>query len=648
MVERIGVFICDCGTNIAEVINTRELADFASRQDDVTDVIINKLWCSEEGRKEMRKAIKERGITRVVVAACSPKQHEKTFRKVLSTAEMNPFLLAMANIREQVAWVTKDKKLATRKALAQLSAAIKRVRLQTPLEESFVECKGDFVVIGAGVAGMKAALTLAQQKNRTVYLVEREPWIGGKVAAYEAIFPKLECGPCVIEPEMDGVLHNERIRLLTGSEVNDVKGFFGNFNVQINKKARYVDMEKCTGCGACCGVCPVKVKNKFNGDLTERGAIYTAFPGVLPNVPVIDSANCLRFKGESCDKCQKACPAGAIDYAQKDEELDVSAGGIIVATGFDLLDLAPLKNFALGLPNVLDSYQFERLISATGPNDGKLRSPDGRAPKSIAFVHCAGSRDRNYKDYCSQLCCASTLKLAHLARQKAGPELKIYEIFSDWCLPGKGYQELFDTASGEGVEFIRVANPNTIEVSPGGENDLTVKYGEASITADMVVYSPALIPAGGSKKLAALLGIGEDKHGFFAAEDDRISPAGTTSRGIYVAGCAAGPKDVPQTVMQAQAASGMALAAIVPGEKMELEAATAHVNEKLCGACRICLPLCPYQAIRFDETKKSAVVNEFLCPGCGVCASACPAGAIEHKHYTQEQILSEIEGVLHE
>lgn len=646
MAEKVGVFICDCGANIAEVVDTTKLLEYAGKIPDVAVAKIHKLWCSEEGRKELADTIKEKQLTRVVIAACSPKQHEQTFRNVLESAGLNPYLLSIANIREQIAWVTKDKKLATEKALRQLASAIRRVRLQSPLEKSEIECKNDFVVVGAGIAGISASLLLAR-KNRRVFLVEKTPWIGGKVVSYEDVFPNLECAPCMLEPKMDEILHNENITLLSNSEVANIKGFFGNFEVQIAKKARLVDTEKCIGCGACYEACPVKVKNPFNGNLSERGAIYTAFTGRLPNAPVIDRENCLRYKGQECTKCKESCPFDAIDYDQKDETVTAEAGAIVVATGAGIYDITKLKLYAPGATEIYDSMQFERMISSTGPTEGKIVTKKGEAPGTIVFVHCAGSRDKRYKEYCSGVCCASAVKFEHFARKKLGADAKIIGILSDWCLSGKGYQEFQDKGAADGAEFIRVKNTNDLAVKERG-GKLYIVHNGGAISADMLVLCPAIVPDEGAKKLAATLGIKLDQNGFFMAEHDRVAPAKTLTEGIYIAGCATGPKDIPQSVLQAQATAGNAFSRLVPGEKIELEVETSKVNEKLCGACRTCVSLCPFQAISFDEAKKTAFINEILCKGCGVCVAACPSGAITNKNFTEEQIFTEIEGLLNE
>ena len=639
--EKIGVFICDCGTNIAEVINTKEVAEFAAKQPGVVEVKIHRLWCSEQGREEMQKVIKEKGLTRIAIAACSPKQHELTFQKVLKSSDLNPYFMQMANIREQVAWVTKNGTLATKKAKALLKAAIKRLEFQEPLEQKEIDCNNDIVVIGAGAAGMSAALTLAQKK-RKVYLIEKEPWIGGKVVSYEDVLPNLECAPCMLEPLMDKVLHHENIELLTASQITNVKGFFGNFEVTVSSPARFVDKEKCIGCNACFDVCPVKTKNKFNGNLSERHAVYTAFAGLLPNVPIIDKELCLRFKGENCAKCAEACSFAAIDYSMKDTEIQIKAGGIVIATGFGLLDISSL-NFPKH-PNIITAFQCERLIASNGPTDGALSLENmASPPSSIAFLHCAGSRDKRYKEYCSGICCAYTLKLAHLIKKKY-KDIKIYEIYSDWCLAGKGYQEFYDKCSTKGTEYIRVSNPNDVQIK-AENNKLSINTGK-TINVDMLVLSPAVIPSADTAKLADILGIPLDKDGFFASEHSILSSAASTLKGIYIAGCAGGPKDISQSVLQSHAASGKLLSENIIGEKIPLEIISSYVDENICSGCRMCMDACSYQAISIDKSKNKSTINEALCRGCGVCAAGCTSGAIKSRNFTTKQIFSEIEGVL--
>lgn len=642
MAEKVGVFICDCGDNISGSVDTKKLAEFAGAQQEVATVKIHGLWCSEEGREEIKKAISENNLSRIVVAACSPKQHEKTFQKTIASAGLNRFLLQMANIREQAAWVTPDREQATQKSISLLNSAIKRVKQNQPVIKPEIDANTDFVVIGAGIAGLSAALTLAQ-KGRKVFLVEREPWLGGKTAAYEEVFPRLECAPCMIEPLLSQVLENERIQIFTNAEVENVKGFFGNFEIMIRKKPRYIN-DKCIGCSACYEACPVKVKNKQNGNLSERHAVYVPYPGALPNMPVIDMDSCLRAKGGNCDKCSAACGFSAVDYGQTDSTINVKAGAVIAATGFDLKDIGKIVNFSAKSPDALNSYQFERLLSATGPTAGKVLRQNNRPPTSIAFIHCAGSRDKRYAEYCSGICCANTVKQAHLARKKLGEAVQIYEFFSDWCAGGRGYQEFINKSSA-GINQIRVKNTNDIRIEPDAHG-FTVDYGGRIVNADMLVFAPALVSGSGAGKISSMLGIGLDKDGFFVPEHEKLNPEQTAIKGIFIAGCAAGPKDIAQSAMQGKAAAGAALSALVPGEKIETESATAFVEEAACCGCMTCVNLCPYQAITFDAEKKASKVNEVLCRGCGTCVAACPAGAISNRHYSVAQVFSEIEGVL--
>jgi heterodisulfide reductase subunit A len=642
MHEKIGVFICDCGDNISGSLDIKKLAEFAGTQEEVTAVKMHGLWCSEEGREKIRKAITENGLTRIVVAACSPKQHEKTFQKTLAASGINPFLLQMANIREQVAWVTPDREQATQKSIALLNSAIKRVKQNQPVIKPEIDANTDFLVIGAGIAGLSAALTLSQ-KGRKVYVVERGPWLGGKTAAFEEVFPRLECAPCMIEPLLSQVLENERIQIFTNSEVENVKGFFGNFEITIRQKPRFIN-DKCIGCSACYDACPVKIKNKYDGNLSDRHAVYVPYPGALPNIPVIDMESCLRGKGEECDKCYVACGFGAVDYGQKDAIINVKVGAIIAATGFEQNNIKGMVNFSANSPDALDSYQFERLLSATGPTGGKVLRKNNRTPSAIVFIHCAGSRDKRHVEYCSGICCANSVKQAHLARKKLGDAVQIYEFYSDWCAGGRGYQEFINRSSA-GIKQIRVNNTNDIRIEPDAQG-FTVDYGGMIVNADMLVFALAITSDPGAAKVASILGISLDKDGFFVPEHEKLNPEQTALKGIFIAGCATGPKDISQSVMQGKAAAGAALSSLVPGEKIETEAATAFVDETKCCGCMTCVKLCPYQAISFHPEKKVSKVNEVLCRGCGTCVAACPAEAILNRNFSVDQIFSEIEGVL--
>jgi heterodisulfide reductase subunit A2 len=652
MSERIGVLICECGPNIKDAIDINKIVNFVESLENVVMVKPFGLLCSDKGKELIKKDIKKYNLTRVVIAGCSPKEHETTFKKVLEDAGLNPFLMQIANIREQCAWVIKDKTSATQKAKVMIAAAVKRVASQEPLRIKEIKCHPDVLVVGAGVAGISASLTLAHKK-RKIYLVERLPCIGGKVALYEEVFSNLECASCMLDPILDKVLHHDHIELLSLSEIQEVLGFYGNFIVKVKKKARFVDIKSCIGCGACFEVCPVKVKNEYNEGLDERKAIYIPYPGALPNVAVIDKEHCLHLQGKACNACRKACPFGSVNYEETDQVQELKVGAIVLATGFDIFDPRKSKQYGYGkIGNVYTSLEFERLLNSTGPTGGKILLKNGQPPKKIALVHCVGSRTKKYNEYCSGICCIYLLKFAHLIRQKL-PDVSIVEFYSDFCLPGKEAQKFFNKfAEEKGIKFLRMKNPDSINIREEKGKILTrytdVNGKSKNITSDMVVLASAIEEARNAQDIAKVFDISQGRDGFFIEEHTKLAPVSTTTKGIFIAGCAQGPKDIQGSVAQGQAAAGMILSQLIPGEKLTLEPMTAVVNEDLCSGCKICIGLCPYKAITYDDKEKHAIINEVLCTGCGICASACPSGVIKAKHFTDKQIYAEIEGVVNE
>lgn len=650
MSEKIGVYVCDCGGNISERVNLEELAQFAKTLPSVSYIKQQALLCSEEGKNFLNQDLQTENPTHIVIAACSPKEHELTFRKVCQRAGLNPYLFQMVNMREQVSWVISDPAEATRKAKKYLRAAIRRVLRHEPLEKKEIDCNTDALVIGAGPAGMEAALLLAKA-GRKVSLVEKSPCIGGKPVRYENVFTKLECAACMFEPKMDEVLHHENIELSTYSEMQEVLGFLGNFIAKIKKKARYVDLEKCIGCGACYDPCPVKVKNKYDYNLSERKAIYTPFAGSLPNVPVIDKESCLRFKGEDCRLCQQACSFGAIKYDDQDQLIERKVGGVVIATGFDLFDPSVISEFGYGqVPEVYTSLEFERLLSSTGPTGGKIQMKNAQAPEFITIIHCVGSRTKKHHEYCSGVCCLYALKFSYLIK-KALPEVHINHLYTDWCLPGKEAQSFFNTvADFKELDFVHTFAGDKIEIKEDRHKKIKVSYpvphGRHHFLTDMVILCPAIVAGEDTGKIAHLFSLLQDKDSFLQEAHAKLAPVSTTIEGVYVAGCVQGPKNIQESITQSTGAAGQLLSCLVPGRRLELEPITAEINEKNCSGCKICITLCPYQAVVFDKEKKIALVNEVLCKGCGVCVSACPSGAIKGKHFSAEQIFEEIEGVL--
>ncbi len=650
MVERVGVYICECGPNISEAVDINELVTFAQGLEDVVLAKPVGLLCSVDGKALISEEIRKQKLTRVVFAACSPKEHEITFKEILTGAGLNPFLMQIANIREQCVWVIKDKALATNKAKAMINAAVGRVMHHEPLDVKEIECQSDVLVVGAGMAGISAALTLAQ-RNRKVYLVEKLPSIGGKVALYEHVFPTLKCASCVLDPVADEVLHHEQIEILTYSAVEEVLGFYGNFVVKVNRKARFVDTTTCIGCEACFEVCPVKVSNEYNEGLDKRRAIYIPYPGALPNVAVIDKEHCLRWQGEDCNACQEACPFGCIKYEEANQVMELKVGAIVVATGFDIFDSTRAPQYGYGkIEDVYTSLEFERLLNSTGPTEGKIVLKSGRSPQSIALVHCVGSRTSKFNEHCSGVCCTYLLKFAHQVKKKL-PGVSIAELYSDFCLPGKEAQRFFGNVSGEnGPEFFHMKDSSSTEIVQ--ENGrILIKYvdvhGESkTVTSDMVVLGPAVEGTREAPALAEIFGISLDESGFFVEENPSLEPVSSVRAGVFLAGCAQGPKDIHTSVADGQAAAGKILSSLVPGEKLVLEAITAEADSDGCSGCKICISLCPYKAITYDDVGKHATINGILCRGCGICPAACPSGAIKANHYTDMEIFAEIKGLV--
>ena len=648
MQNRIGIYICECGPNIKDAMDLDDLVMFSRRLENVVLVKTYGVLCAEDGKMLMANDIRAHHLSRIVVAACSPKEHEKTFEEVLRNAGLNPCLLQMANIREQCSWIIKDKALCTDKAKEMIRAAVERVVYHEPLETREIECQPDVLVVGAGITGISAALTLSQ-KNRKVYLVEKLPFIGGKAARYEEVFPHMECASCLFDPIFDEVIHDERIEVLTLSQVEDVSGFYGNFLIKIRQFARFVDMKSCIGCGACLEVCPVNVKNEYNEGLDLRKAIYIPFAGILPNVPAIDKNHCIHFNGNECSACQQVCPFESIILDEADQLKEINVGAIVLATGFELFDpkRAPQYGYS-NIDNVYTSLEFERLLSSNGPTGGKIVLNNGQPPQKIALVHCVGSRTGKFNKYCSGLCCSYSLKFAHLIRRHL-PDVSIAELYTDFCLPGKEAQHFLKKLTG--VEFHCMKAPDLIEINER-KGEIVITYtngiGETeTVISDMVVLACALQGSGDARDLVKLFGLSHDESMFFNESNTKLAPLSTHTDGIYIAGCAQTPSDIQESVIQGKAAAGQILSRLIPGEKLTLEVKTATVDETLCSGCSLCIALCPYKAISKTQNEKQITINEALCRGCGSCAVVCPSAAIKSRHFTDEQINAEIKGIVH-
>ena len=648
MKQKIGLYICHCGTNIAATVDCSELAQFCSTLPGVKVARDYRYLCSDPGQDLIKKDIRELSIDRVVVAACSPRMHEVTFRNAISSEGLNPYFLNIANIREQCSWVHKDRKEATEKAKHLLRAAVARVLRQEALTARKVEIKPSVLVVGAGIAGIQAALTIANGGMK-VYLVEKAPYIGGHMAQLDKTFPTLDCASCIFTPKTVEVARNKSIELLVSSEVEDVKGYVGNFTVTIKRHPTYVDFSRCTGCGDCIEACVLKkgVPSEFEEGIARRRAIYIPFPQAVPLKAVVDKESCLLLSKGKCKKsCLEACKAGAIDFEREEEVIEREVGSIVIATGFDLFDPHLLPQYGYGVyENVITNLQFERLASPSGPTRGEVLLKDGTAPKAIAFLHCIGSRDENANPYCSRVCCMASMKQAHLAKEKTGAE--IYEFYIDINAFGKGYQEFYKRVREEGIYFIRGKGSEIYKKDDRliVEAEDTLLGTPIEIAVDMVVLGTGLTARRGAERVAQVFGISQSADRFFMEAHPKLRPVATNVDGIFLAGCCQGPKDIPDTVAQASAAAAEAVALATKGQ-IEVEPTTSVIDPEVCAGCKLCIEICPYSAIEFLDAKGISSVNEALCKGCGACTAICPSKAARQNHFTQDQVLAEVDGVV--
>ena len=657
--ERIGVYVCHCGTNIAGTVDVEAVRDWAAEKLGPHGVVVardSKFMCASNGQELIEEDIREQGLTRVVVAACSPHMHEKTFRGACERAGLNPYLCELVSIREQVSWVHTDREAATAKAKAVVAGGVLRVAEHEPLEPYRVPINPATLVVGGGIAGITAALEIADA-GFPVHLVEREPSIGGHMAQFDKTFPTLDCAACILTPKMFTAGSHPNITLHTWSEVEQLSGYVGNFTATVRHKARYVDTELCTGCGICQEKCPARiVDEKFEAGIGYRKGIYSPFPQAVPKYPVLDRDNCVYFEKGTCKACEKFCPTNAIDFTQTDDVVQVEVGNIVIATGFETFDARRIEQYGYGrLPNVFTSLEFERMSNAAGPTGGRIVLRDGvTEPQRVAIVHCVGSRDRNYNEYCSAICCMQSLKFAHLVREHTSAD--IFEFYIDMRTPGKGYDEFYRRIEEEGTTFVRgrVAEVTDVlrmpdEAAEDGrlivQVEDTLAAAQRRIPVDMVILSVGLEPAHDASEVARLFGIGCSSDGWVIERHPKLDPVATMTEGVFAAGCALGPRDIPSSVSNGAAAAARILGRIQQKE-MALEPIRATVDEARCSGCRICNDLCPYNAIDYFADENVSRVNPALCQGCGTCVAACPAGAMSGTGFSNEQILQQIEGLL--
>ncbi|MBM4395459.1 MAG: CoB--CoM heterodisulfide reductase iron-sulfur subunit A family protein [Deltaproteobacteria bacterium] len=671
---RIGVFVCHCGENIGRTVDCHAVAEALGQVPGVAHAVDYKYMCSDPGQQLIKAAIAEKQLTGVVVAACSPHMHEKTFRRAASSAGLNPFTCEMANVREHCSWIHEDRASATAKAIDLSRMMVEKVKRNVPLSTIRIPVTRRALVIGGGIAGIQAALDIADG-GAEVVLVEKAPSIGGHMSQLSETFPTLDCSQCILTPRMVEVYQHPRIRLMSWSEVESVEGYIGNFKVTIRKKARGVDEDKCNGCGACTRACPNKrIPSEFDCGLGKRPAIYVPFPQAVPNLPVVDRARCTlliaRSKGkkDACMKCVEACQRGAIDFEQKDRFVTEEVGAIVVATGYQLYeigrdqggrkDLHGYGEYGYGtIPDVIDGMQFERLASASGPTAGRiLRPSDGREPRTIVFLQCVGSRDpAKGIEYCSKICCMYVAKHAMLYRHKENGGRAVV-FYMDIRAAGKGYDEFTRRAiEEEGAEYVRgrvsrmYRDGDVIKVvgfdTLGGE-----PFG---VDADMVVLATAMRPQPGIESLAQKLSVSYDRHGFINEAHPKLRPVETNTAGVFVAGACQAPRDIPDSVSMASATASKVLG-LFSNEMLEREPTVARVDAAICAGCFHCERVCPYGAVTHMEVKDRqgnvlkvvADVNPGVCQGCGTCVATCPSKSVELQGFTDEQVWAQIQAFL--
>lgn len=662
---KVGVYVCHCGSNIAGVIDVEAVRQYGSTLDDVVVARKDLFMCSDSGQEQIKKDIRDGTVDRVVVAACTPRTHESIFRGACQSAGLNKYLFEMANIRDQASWVhSQDPRGATEKAKKVLASAVGKAKYLQPLEDKFVNVTDAALVIGGGVSGIFAALELANMGHKT-YLVEKEPSIGGTMAMLDKTFPTNDCSACILTPVMVDVAAHPNIELLTYSEVEKADGYIGNFTVKVRRKQPYVDWARCTGCGDCAAVCPAKTGDEFNQGLNKRSAAYIQFPQAVPKKAVIDMNACVNCAGRKIGTepkisaktgepilapCEKACPAKAIDRSRaadaQGELLELNVGSIVVATGFKVMDKSSFPAYAPQSPNVISALQLERLISATGPTGGSLLRPsDNEKCKTVTFVSCVGSRDEKHHTYCSGVCCMYMIKQARLLKEKY-PNINIYMHYIDVRTPGKEYDEYYTGARSLGINVMR-GKVGGLQTLPGDRLRVLAydidQMESVEIETDLVVLATAVEQPESSKALAQTLGLQFCGSGFFRELHPKLGPVETATRGVYLAGCCQGPKDIPYSVSQAKAAAAAAAVPLAQGQ-VRIEATLSEIMRDLCSGCGICEPLCPYGAISQEEYggRKRAVINIAQCKGCGVCTAACPSDAIVLHGYQDDQIMAQI------
>lgn len=642
---RIGVYICHCGGNISDTVDVDTVRKEIAKLEGVKVSQTHEYTCSDPGQEMIQKGIREHRLNRIVVASCSPRMHLDTFRRMAQECGLNPYLLEMANIREQCSWVHGDKEAATSKAINIVRGAVERARHLEPLQSKSVQVTRNVIIVGGGIAGITAAIELADKVDQ-VYVVEKRPSIGGHMAQLSKTFPTLDCSQCILTPEMVRVSQYSNVQLITMAELEAVEGSAGNFRVLIRKKPRYVDSSKCVACGECEKVCPIKVPSEFDVGLSMRKAIYTPFKQAIPRTYVIDREHCIFLNKGVCRLCERFCKGRAIDFKQKDETIKLDVGAIVCCTGFDQMDPGKFEEYSFAMhPDIITNLQLERLLGQ------EMRRPSNQEPaRKVAFVLCVGSRMMNREqgvEHCCKIGCMAAIKQALLI-QKIIPDAESWIFYTDIRADGKGYEEFYMRAQNRNVRFVRGRVSEVLPLDNGGilvRAEDTLSGNPIEERFDLVVLVAGIVPTFGSQELAQRIGTQVGSDGFFLEKHYKLRPVESQREGVFAAGCSLGPKDVRETTLEALAVASRVATFLGKGE-IYVSPETAHISSEKCNACEICIKACPVGAAQ--KSSAGVTINSVSCVGCGICVPKCPNEAIDLHNYTEEQLISQIKGITEE
>ncbi|MHC1628357.1 MAG: hydrogenase iron-sulfur subunit [Candidatus Nezhaarchaeales archaeon] len=640
---KIVIFVCRCGTNIAGVVNVDKVLEHFSGREGVI-VKDHEHCCSDDGLRKIKETLKEEKASRLIIACCTPSLHGELFKRAAEEVGLNRGYVEIVNIREQCSWVHfHDPERATIKAIDLIEMALAAAPYASPAKIVKVPVEKAVLIIGGGVAGVTAALSLADMGFK-VYLVEKDGFIGGHMAKWDKVFPTLDCSICVLGPQLSKAYNHPNIEVLTLSEVKSIKGVPGNYEVEVLKKARYVDEKLCNGCNKCLEVCPIQLPNEYDYGIGFRAAIVKPSPEAVPQAPYIDLKNCI-----GCYCCVGVCDPKAINFKDEDKILKLKVGAIIIAVGFKPFDPRKLEEYGYGrIPDVVTGAEYERMLNSTGPTKGRIiRISDGVEPKRIAFIQCVGSRsDRIGHRYCSRVCCNYAIKQA-IQTKLMKPDMDITIFYIDIRASGKLAEEAYRRAMDMGVNFVKGRIGEIRRTKDGKlrifyEDILDGKFKEEDF--DLVVLSIGMEPQEGLRELAVMMGVQLSEDGFLAEYHLKLNPADTFSKGIYVAGACTGPKDITEAVSQAGLAASRVAELLGKGE-VELEVYAPTIDESQCKLCFNCVRACPFGALKMGKGKVE--IDEIACRGCGACLAACPTGALKPPGYlTNEQISAMLKALL--